>query len=172
MKRLHRHVPAGIRALPILLAVLLSWASVLSAQEPPPSAAPLPPPLEVSDEELAMFAGTLIQIQDLGLETQQRIADRVEESELSNERFLEIFESDQILGAGEPQDITDVEQTEYDAVMVDIEVMQRDYEGQVDVLLEQSGLSIERFDEIYYAAQYDTSLQERLRPLLEPAVPR
>lgn len=171
MKRMHRRVPSGSRTLPVVLFVVCSAAAVLSAQEPIPDS-PLPPPIDVSDEELSMFAGTLIRIQDLGLETQRRIADRVEESGLTNERFLEIFESDQILGAGEPEDITDTERTEYGAVMVDIEAMQRDYEGGVDELLAQSGLSIERFDEIYYAAQYDTALQERLRPLLEPAVPR
>lgn len=157
----------------LFLMFVFSSPAFLSAQDSPQSAPEriLPmPTIEISDAELSIFAASLLKIRDLGLTAQENIADRVDGSELSNERFIEIYESDQTLGAGEQTVVTDAERKEFDLIMQDIEVLQVEYEEDVGGILTDSGMPPERFDEIYLAAQNDFDLQERLRPLLEPAV--
>ena len=80
---------------------------------------------------------------------------------LDIQRFNEIHTAK--LDPAVETDATKEEKEKYDNVIAKIEKMQVSFEGEMQKLIEDSGLSIERYQEIATNLQTNPELQERLK---------
>ncbi len=137
-------------------------------QEPAPGLQQQPPEsLEVSDEELRRFAAAVAEVQQIQLRMQGEIEGAITESDLSRERFVEIFESSRTQGAQDTSDVTESEQQEFDSLVEAIAALQMSSQQSMIEAVRETGMELERFNQILAAVQSDPSLMERLQPHLE-----
>lgn len=131
-------------------------------QEAPQSA----PTTEVSQSELEQFARAIPQLQEIEQTAQQQVAQLIQESGLSTERFGEIYQSQQS-GATPGTEVTEEEQQSYEAASTKLESLKQEIRSQQEEVLQAEGLEPQRFSEILVAVNQDPALQRQVRDLLQ-----
>ena len=116
---------------------------------------------KVTDAELTKFADTFQQMRVLNQKAQMQMSQVVQDEKLDIQRFNEIHTAK--LDPAVETDATKEEKEKYDNVIAKIEKMQVSFEGEMQKLIEDSGLSIERYQEIATNLQTNPELQERLK---------
>ncbi len=119
--------------------------------------------IEVSDAELDKFAQVFQGMRAANQGIQQKMMAVIEAEEMDVETFNEIhkakLENTEVDAA--PEDVK-----KHEKAVEKIEVMQVDFQKEMESLITDSGLSIERYQEIATAMQVDQELQQRLQKIL------
>lgn len=115
----------------------------------------------VSDAELQKFADAFQKMRMINQEVQRKMTEVVEAEEMQIQRFNEIHKAT-IDPALEP-DLTEEEQKMYDSIISELEKAQKDFQKRMEALIKDSGLSLERYQQIARQLQTDAKLQQRLR---------
>lgn len=89
------------------------------------------------------------------------MAQVIEDENLDIQRFNKIHKAE--LDPAVASDATEEEKKKYDKVIVKIEEMQTSFQEQMEDVIEDSGLTIERYQEIATNLQTNPQLQERLK---------
>ncbi|WP_318308854.1 DUF4168 domain-containing protein [Flagellimonas crocea] len=121
--------------------------------------------LEVSDAELNKIATAFPDIQQVNMEAQQKVMKTVEESGFEPNRFNELYQA-----AASPEktmDVSDEEKERFGKLMNEIQQMQVGFTQQIEKIISDEGMTLDRYQKIAMALQRDTELQNRLRTLLE-----
>ena len=116
---------------------------------------------EVTDAELEKFATVFQQMRMMNQEVQQKMTQVVEEEDMQIQRFNEIHKAN--LDPAVEVDATEEEQENYETIVSEIEGIQVDFQKKMEGLITDSGLSIERYQQIATKLQTDAKLQERLK---------
>ncbi|MBA4744237.1 MAG: DUF4168 domain-containing protein [Muricauda sp.] len=120
--------------------------------------------VEVTDAELSKIASAFQGIQKVNMEAQQKVMKTVEESGFEANRFNELYQA-----SASPEktvDASDDEKERFGKLMNEIQQMQVGFTEQIEEIISNEGMSIERYQKIAMALQSDAELQGRLRTKL------
>lgn len=121
--------------------------------------------IEVSDSELSEFAKVFQQMRVINQEAQQQMIQVVQDSDLKLERFNEIHQAN--LDPNKEVKTTDAESKKYEVAVTKLETIQPKFQERMKNLIDNSSLSVERYQQLAMALQSDASLQQRLQEELK-----
>ncbi|MGB7784778.1 MAG: DUF4168 domain-containing protein [Salinimicrobium sp.] len=116
---------------------------------------------KVTDAELTKFADTFQQMRMMNQKAQMQMSQAIQEENLDIKRFNEIHKAE--LDPAVASDATKEEKEKYGRVIAKIEKMQVSFEGDMEELIKDSGLTVDRYQEIATSLQTNPQLQERLK---------
>lgn len=120
---------------------------------------------EITQEELGIFAELIESFYDLELADDDKMLKAISDHGFSLERFQELYRAEQV--PGQQIGDSDEEFKKYEAAKKELDELQ--FESQVamkDMIIE-SGISLERYNEIGTSLQSDAKLRERLKVIQE-----
>jgi hypothetical protein len=121
--------------------------------------------LEVTDEELKAFIEVVNTVQGINQASQAEMVSAVEENGMTVERFSSIAQSQQ-----NPESNLEVGSEEmklYEETLALVEKIQIEARSEMEAAINESPLTMERYQEIAMAAQSDMELQKRLQALMQ-----
>lgn len=121
--------------------------------------------IEVSDEELSEFAKAFQGIRMINQEAQQEMAKVVQEGGMEIKRFNEIHEA--TLNPAVEVEATEEEKEQHKKIAAGIEGLHENYQGKMEEVIEETDMTVERYQQIATSLQTDPELQERLRAQFE-----
>lgn len=121
---------------------------------------------EVSDAELEQFAQAFQGIRMINQQAQQEMIGIVQEEGMEIQRFNEIQQAAMNPEAAEVE-ATEAEMEQHQKIATEIEEVQMGFQGQMEESITESGLSMERYQQIATQLQTDAELQERLQAHFE-----
>lgn len=144
----------------IFVAILVSVNMFAQAQ---PSVTPAKAE-NVSDAELQQFADAYMAMQKENQQAQQVMAKTIEEEGLELDRFNEIHKASM-----DPN--TEIEASEeeiamHKAAITKLEKLQPEFEAKMKTIIEDSGLSLDRYQALGAAIQADQALQQKLQGIM------
>lgn len=120
---------------------------------------------EYSDEELRQFAGVVVEVIAIQQQTQMEMIGVIEEHEMSIERFNEMMVESQEKPLEEIQ-ATEQEKELFADISAQIMEIQDQMNEQIITKIEESGLEVERYEQILQDYQQSPELQERVKNLM------
>lgn len=153
-----------MKKLAIVAMMVALVAAFGAAQDMFPGEAP--EPVDVSDSELNQFVDALQQIEQVQQETQQDMITVLDEQGISTERFNEIYQSEHSPEFELDQPLSSDEEGRYRVAEQQLQGIQEESQVQMSQVVENEGLNVERFNEIYVALTQDPELQQRVQEML------
>ncbi|MFP4364619.1 MAG: DUF4168 domain-containing protein [Spirochaetia bacterium] len=153
-----------IKIAPIALTVLLLFSQGLFAQYAP-DAGNGEATAEYTDEQLENFVAAIQDIQIIQEEVNEEIDDIISDSELSEERFSELYGLSQ-QGQDALSDVPQEEAEVFQGLMQDITTTQQEMQTEMVAIVEDNDMSVESFNQISSALQQDPQLMERVRGMM------
>ncbi|MEX0680337.1 MAG: DUF4168 domain-containing protein [Balneolales bacterium] len=133
-------------------------------QVPPDQAEEIP---EVTDDELQVFVDASMQAQQIQMESQMEMIAIVEEEGLDVETYNEILQSRQM---GQSDDEIEVESEEIEKFETASELVgaiEQEMEGKLISAIEEEGLELDRFQQIFVAIQSSPELQQKMQQMIQ-----
>lgn len=121
--------------------------------------------IEVGDEELAHFAKAFQGVRMINQQAQQEMATLVQDEGMDIQRFNEIHKA--TIDPSVEVDATEEEKEQHQKIAGEIEKMQIAFQGNLEEVIENEGMTVERYQQIATKLQTDPELQERLRETFE-----
>ncbi len=121
---------------------------------------------KVSNAELTKFANAFQSLQDANRAAQKEMVKVVEKHGLTMKRFNEIHVA--YINPNIKGDATEEELKKHHAAMNEIEVMQQDLQNQMDALVEKSGLTTQKYQQIAQTMREDKQLQKEYMKMVNP----
>lgn len=154
----------------LLVALLLVMPAVFAEMDTtsfsdPFSTAPLQ--AKMSDQELARFGYTLIKVQEIQMEANQKIDTSLQQTSLPIDRLDELYLIQQEDASQLEEEATAEEIAEYSDVMTTIGEIHSEAETQIMNSLEQNSFSVEEFNHTAAKIQDDPELIQRLQMLFD-----
>lgn len=118
---------------------------------------------EISDEELQQFVAASQQIQTMNQQVQQQMVSAVQEGGLGVERFNEIQQSEQ--DPNQELDASNDEMKQYQESVERLKQIQVDAQQEMQAMIQEEGLTLERYQQIGSALQTNPEIQEKLRTM-------
>jgi hypothetical protein len=117
--------------------------------------------ISVSESELESFASALEDIQSIRQDMNSRSQAAVQDSELNQKRFQELYRAQQ--GGQSPSEpATDAESQQLEELIAEIRQIQKESNEEMVAAVEEEGLSVSRFNRIAQAVQQSPELRKRL----------
>jgi len=167
--------PASLRALKLnvimkiknvissLLVIVTLGVSGLNAQN-----TQMPPQqkqIEVSQSELTQFAEVFQKMRMLNQEAQKEMMEVIKDEGFELQRFNEIHQAS--MDPNKEVELSDAEDAKYKAAVKELESMQPEFQKEMQDLIADSDLSMERYQKIAMALRADAELQKRLQEVLK-----
>jgi acetyl-CoA acetyltransferase len=115
----------------------------------------------VTDEEIGQFAVTFQKMRMINQEAQKQLSEAIAEEGMEVTRFNTIHQA-QMDPAAEVE-LTKEEEKKYEAIIKDLNEMQAEFRKEIEDMIKDGGLSVERYEQIGAQLQNDAELQKRLR---------
>lgn len=152
----------------ILVCILLLVGSVSTLAEPqdtisPPQAAAK---VQVNPEELQKFTDTVKELLVTYPKFQTAMVQAVEGEGLTKERFTEIYLAQQNPEVQPSTEITEKEKQDFEKAFGKVEQIQLENQSQMKQIVQQKGLEVQRFNQIFAASLEDPELQQQVRTML------
>ena len=116
---------------------------------------------DVTDKEVESFAVTFQKMRMINQEAQKELGEAISNQGMEIARFNTIHQAQ--MDPKTEVELTADEEKKYDAIIKDLNEMQAEFRQEMEHMIKEGGLSIERYEEIGNQLQNDTALQERLR---------
>ena len=123
------------------------------------------PAEDVSDGELGKFAVVFTETQTLNQQIQQEMMTAVQEEGLEVQRFNEMMEAQQ--DPNKELDASEEEIAMFAAVSQALQKIQQEAQKDIQKVISDNGLTVQRYQSIMMALRNDTDLQQRLREQME-----
>lgn len=151
----------------LLLTIVLATTTTLAQQQMQmPTVAPAD---SVSDEELADFVDTAMQLQGIRMQTDQKVVAKLQEEEISVQRFQQIMMSQQNPNAN--VELTESEKESMQVIQPFLQQVSMEAQQQQMQIVQNSELSQQRFQSIAAALQTDQELAARVQELAQEMSP-
>lgn len=121
--------------------------------------------VEVSDSELSKFANAFQAIRMINQEAQQEMMQTVQEAGMDIQKFNEIHQA--AMDPAVEVEVSAEEQKKHQEITSDLEKMQVTFQEQMEEVIEEQDLTIQRYEQIAMGLQNDPELQERLKAVFE-----
>jgi hypothetical protein len=128
-----------------------------------------PADIDVSTKEIQQFVSAAQSIQGINQEAQQKVGKAVEDEGMSQRRFSEIRQSQQSQNQGQAN-ATEEEMEQYRNIMQTLQNMRTGMRDNMENAIKQSGLTMQRYQQIAKAAQTDTALMKRIQQKLQSSM--
>lgn len=128
-----------------------------------------PADIDVSTKEIQQFVSAAQSIQGINQEAQQKVGKAVEDEGMSQRRFSEIRQSQQSQDQGQAN-ATEEEMEQYRNIMQTLQNMRTGMRDNMENAIKQSGLTMQRYQQIAKAAQTDTALMKRIQQKLQSSM--
>ena len=149
----------------LMIAVAVSLvAGAGFAQDMFPGEAPAT--IEVGDSELMQFVEALREVERVQITTQEDMLAVLDDQGISTERFNEVYQAEQSPEFELDRPLSDDEENRYRAAEQELQLIQQQAQVQMSQAVEDEGLEIDRFNEIYVALTQDPELQQRVQQLI------
>lgn len=148
-----------------VLAVTMLGGTAVIAQTPQLPQQQQQQKVEVTDAELNKFAEAFQGIRVIGQQSQQEMMQVVEEKGMNVERFNEIHQA--TLNPQVEVEATTEEKTQHKNIISELEGMQASIQKQMEKVITDTGLTLERYEQIAMGLQSDSELQQRLQKVLQ-----
>jgi hypothetical protein len=142
-----------------LFLILLMGVSVVFAQVP--QQMPQQQTTEVSDGEMKQFAMAFVEIQNIEQKVQPEMIQAVEEEGIEVQRFNEIMNAQQ--DPNQEVDANEDELKKFASANREIEDIQNRTQREMLGKIAETGLSVDRYQEIMVAVRNDPELQQKLQ---------
>ncbi len=116
---------------------------------------------DVSDQEIEKFAVTFQKMRMINQEAQQELSKVITDEGMEINRFNTIHQAQ--MDPEKNVEMSKEEEKKYREVIEELNSMQAEFRQEIEEMVEESGLSFERYEEIGNQLQKDPELQERLR---------
>ncbi|MCF8713672.1 DUF4168 domain-containing protein [Joostella atrarenae] len=145
----------------VFLFVALLGSVSAFAQVP----APAPAPAEnISDAELQQFAEAYMGIQMKNQEAQQAMTTTIKDHGIALDRFNEIQQAS--MDPNKEVDASEDELAKHKAAIADLEKLQPKFQSQMETVITDTGLSIERYQAVASSVQASKELQQKLQGIM------
>lgn len=121
--------------------------------------------VEVTDAELNMFAKAFQGIRVIGQQSQQKMVQVIQKEGMEIEKFNKIHQAS--LNPQVEVEATEEEKTQHKNILSKLEPMQASMQEQMANVIKDTGLSLERYEQIAMGLQADPALQQRLQKVLQ-----
>ena len=148
----------------LLVGSVSTLAEPLEALSPPQTQAAK---VQVNPEELQKFTDTIKELLVTYPKFQTAMVQAVEEEGLSKERFTEIYLAQQNPEVQPSTEITEKEKQDFEKAFGKVEQIQLDNQSQMKQIVEQKGLEVQRFNQIFAATLQDPELQQQVRQMID-----
>ncbi|MEH6408597.1 MAG: DUF4168 domain-containing protein [Leeuwenhoekiella sp.] len=119
---------------------------------------------EVSTAELNKFADAFQEVQVENQTAQQKMMGIIKDKGLDVQRFNEIQKSK--MDPNSTVEVTDEELKMHAAVVAELEKMQPELETKMEAIIEDSGLTLDRYKAVAMALQNDKTLQQKFQGII------
>jgi glucan-binding YG repeat protein len=139
--------------------------------QPPQSLPPgqQAPQTQVSQDELKKFASAIKKLQPIQQEAETQITQAIQQQELSEQRFGEIYQSRQNPKAKPTTKITPEENKKFEQASTRIQKIQESTQSRMEKTVQGEGLDIQRFNQIFLALRQNPQLLEQVRQMIKTA---
>jgi DNA repair ATPase RecN len=149
----------------LIISAFLAVPVVFGQQLPSPDAVSHTP--EYSDEELETFVEAALEIIPIHEESQSKMIEKIEEQDLTLERFNQIMLAHQM---GEDPEATPEELEKVEKAVQDLEALNNAFEERIIQAIESVGITAEEYEEILAYYQHDPELQIKINKIIEEKI--
>lgn len=121
---------------------------------------------EITDNEISKFITSVQQIQHIEMEMQQQMIGELEKENMEVDRFNEIIQSQQDPESG-AKPATEEEVIVIQKINQNFERIQMETQNKMIGKIEETGLTVERYQEIMAALQTDPELQSKVQESMQ-----
>ncbi|RFC53495.1 DUF4168 domain-containing protein [Brumimicrobium aurantiacum] len=151
----------------LILAIALSTGATTALSQN--TGTPMPQPQQqtttVSDSELEKFATIYVDVQEKSQEMQQNAAKIIQEEGMELERFNELAQANK--NPNKEADATEKESKQLTKINTKIQKIQTEFQAKVAEMIQEEGLTVKRYQEVFAALQQDKSLQEKFGAMIQ-----
>ena len=145
---------------------LFGVASVQAQFEQPAPPQDMP---EVTDEELKTFVDASMKAQQIQTEAQMEMVAIVEDEGLNVETYNRILQGLQMGQSAVEMEVSDSDVEKFEVASAQIGEIEEDMEVKLIAAIEDEGLELERFQQIFMAVQSDAGLQQKMQQMIMEA---
>ncbi len=146
----------------VLLLVFAATPAHGQFQQPPqPQQA-----IDVSDEELQLFLDASLKAQEIQMELQMEMIAIVEDEGLEVQTYNDILEGLQMGASPEDMDMSTEEIEKFENASDQIGEIEEEMEVKLIATIEDEGMDLDRYQEIFAAIQTDPELQQKLQAMI------
>ena len=151
------------------MAAVLFLFGAVSAQAQFPQQAPAQDIQEVTDEELKTFVEASMKAQQIQTEAQMEMIAIVEDEGLDVETYNKTLQGMQMGQSAEEMEVTSTDVEKFETASAQIGEIEQQMEDQLIAAIEDEGLELQRFQEIFMAIQSDSGLQQKMQQYIQEA---
>lgn len=122
---------------------------------------------EMTDDQLKQWAAAYQQIQVIDQQAQQTMVAAIEDSGMEVQQFIDLQQAQ--ANPNEEMDATPEEQALFDQASKRIQEVQQEAQGEMQVKIQDEGLTLEEYQAFGAMIQNDPNLQQKLMEYLQPA---
>ncbi|PSO98171.1 MAG: hypothetical protein BRC53_06020 [Cyanobacteria bacterium SW_6_48_11] len=122
---------------------------------------------DISQEELEKFANALEQIQTIQQESQQQMAQAVESTGLSEQRYKQIDKAQQNPNAEGTSEVSDQEMQKFQQAQSKLAEIQKQSQSKMEQAVKDVGLEVQQFNRIFAAIQQNPELLKKVRQMIQ-----
>jgi hypothetical protein len=119
----------------------------------------------ITDDELSKFADAYQQVRMINQSSQQKMMKAVTDEDLTVQRFNLINQAE--LNPDKEVEATEEELESYQVAIEAVETIQENVQAQLQTKIKETGLTLERFQQIANQLKSDKELQQRLSNLMQ-----
>ena len=150
-----------------LLLVSSLSAQAQSPQPPRQPQAPVVPQAQIESNELQQFANAIKQLRVIQQESITQMTQVVQREGLSEQRFMEIYQSKRNPSAQPTGKITQEEQQKFEQASTKIREIQQSAQPKMEQAVAKAGLNVQRFNQISAAVRQDPALQQKVQQMIQ-----
>ncbi|AVR47455.1 hypothetical protein C7S20_11830 [Christiangramia fulva] len=121
--------------------------------------------VEVNDAELAKFAEAFQKMRLANQEAQQKMMQIIQEKGMELQRFNEVHQAQQ--NPDSDVKMTADEKEKYKEIVAEFQALQPSFQKRMEDIISESGLTVDRYQELAMALRSDQELQQRLKDILQ-----
>lgn len=125
------------------------------------------PQTQVSQEELKKFAGAIKKLQPIQQKAETQITQAIQQQELSEQRFGEIYQARQNPQAKPTKKITNEENKKFEQASAKIQQIQQTTQSEMEKTVQSEGLNVQRFNQIFLALRNNPQLLQQVRQMIK-----
>lgn len=123
--------------------------------------------IEVSDDELENFLEVSSELQEVQMGSQQEMITVVEDEGLTVDVYNVIAEAEQTGQSTDDLEVSSEDLENYERASEQIAEMEQELEPELEAIIEENGMEMDRFQEINMALQQDPALQQRIQQMMQ-----
>lgn len=124
---------------------------------------------DVADEELQVFVDASMKAQQIQTESQMEMIGIVEDEGLEVETYNEILQGMQMGQSPDELDVASSDVEKFENASEQIGEIEQEMEQKLITAIEDEGMGLERYQEIFTAIQADPELQQKMQQMIQEA---